>query len=251
VNRNIIGAVVGVQPFGGEGLSGTGPKAGGPLTLSRLVSGNRPLPAATGTGAASLQARGALNGIESEAAKLKAQASESLTVLADWTPSADVQGWARELAGEPPVGRLSALPGPTGEVDVHALLPRGRVLCIAPDAVRLAAQLVAAFACGNRALVPDTPEARAALETLPAALAKRIDWVAGAGTADTDAVLFAGDADRLGTLLQQFATRTGALVGCHVPDAAGRYAVERLLVERVVSINTSAAGGNASLMMVG
>ena len=33
VNRNIIGAVVGVQPFGGEGLSGTGPKAGGP-TLS-------------------------------------------------------------------------------------------------------------------------------------------------------------------------------------------------------------------------
>jgi hypothetical protein len=31
VNRNIIGAVVGVQPFGGEGLSGTGPKAGGPL----------------------------------------------------------------------------------------------------------------------------------------------------------------------------------------------------------------------------
>ena len=37
VNRNIIGAVVGVQPFGGEGLSGTGPKAGGPLYLWRLV----------------------------------------------------------------------------------------------------------------------------------------------------------------------------------------------------------------------
>jgi RHH-type proline utilization regulon transcriptional repressor/proline dehydrogenase/delta 1-pyrroline-5-carboxylate dehydrogenase len=35
VNRSIIGAVVGVQPFGGEGLSGTGPKAGGPLALSR------------------------------------------------------------------------------------------------------------------------------------------------------------------------------------------------------------------------
>ena len=33
VNRNQIGAVVGVQPFGGEGLSGTGPKAGGPTTL--------------------------------------------------------------------------------------------------------------------------------------------------------------------------------------------------------------------------
>ncbi|HVL21653.1 MAG TPA: trifunctional transcriptional regulator/proline dehydrogenase/L-glutamate gamma-semialdehyde dehydrogenase, partial [Amaricoccus sp.] len=37
INRNMIGAVVGVQPFGGRGLSGTGPKAGGPLYLGRLV----------------------------------------------------------------------------------------------------------------------------------------------------------------------------------------------------------------------
>lgn len=36
VNRNMIGAVVGVQPFGGEGLSGTGPKAGGPHMIPRL-----------------------------------------------------------------------------------------------------------------------------------------------------------------------------------------------------------------------
>ena len=38
VNRSMIGAVVGVQPFGGEGLSGTGPKAGGPLYLTRMVA---------------------------------------------------------------------------------------------------------------------------------------------------------------------------------------------------------------------
>jgi RHH-type proline utilization regulon transcriptional repressor/proline dehydrogenase/delta 1-pyrroline-5-carboxylate dehydrogenase len=38
VNRNMIGAVIGVQPFGGEGLSGTGPKAGGPNYLRRLVA---------------------------------------------------------------------------------------------------------------------------------------------------------------------------------------------------------------------
>ncbi len=42
VNRNIIGAVVGVQPFGGHGLSGTGPKAGGPLYLRRFLA-ERPL----------------------------------------------------------------------------------------------------------------------------------------------------------------------------------------------------------------
>ncbi len=38
VNRSMIGAVVGVQPFGGEGLSGTGPKAGGPHYLSRFAT---------------------------------------------------------------------------------------------------------------------------------------------------------------------------------------------------------------------
>jgi RHH-type proline utilization regulon transcriptional repressor/proline dehydrogenase/delta 1-pyrroline-5-carboxylate dehydrogenase len=38
VNRNIIGAVVGVQPFGGHGLSGTGPKAGGPHYLARFAT---------------------------------------------------------------------------------------------------------------------------------------------------------------------------------------------------------------------
>jgi len=38
VNRNITGAVVGVQPFGGEGLSGTGPKAGGPHYIYRFAA---------------------------------------------------------------------------------------------------------------------------------------------------------------------------------------------------------------------
>ncbi|MGI9462536.1 MAG: hypothetical protein ACR2OM_01265, partial [Aestuariivirgaceae bacterium] len=38
VNRNQIGAVVGSQPFGGEGLSGTGPKAGGPHYLHRFAT---------------------------------------------------------------------------------------------------------------------------------------------------------------------------------------------------------------------
>jgi RHH-type proline utilization regulon transcriptional repressor/proline dehydrogenase/delta 1-pyrroline-5-carboxylate dehydrogenase len=38
VNRNMIGAVVGIQPFGGEGLSGTGPKAGGPRYLARFAA---------------------------------------------------------------------------------------------------------------------------------------------------------------------------------------------------------------------
>lgn len=38
VNRSMVGAVVGLQPFGGEGLSGTGPKTGGPHYLLRFCS---------------------------------------------------------------------------------------------------------------------------------------------------------------------------------------------------------------------
>ncbi len=44
VNRNQIGAVVGVQPFGGEGLSGTGPKAGGPHYLTRFTRAAQAVP---------------------------------------------------------------------------------------------------------------------------------------------------------------------------------------------------------------
>jgi RHH-type proline utilization regulon transcriptional repressor/proline dehydrogenase/delta 1-pyrroline-5-carboxylate dehydrogenase len=47
VNRTVIGAVVGVQPFGGHGLSGTGPKAGGPLYLRRLLSARPAISAPT------------------------------------------------------------------------------------------------------------------------------------------------------------------------------------------------------------
>ena len=42
INRNVIGAVVGVNPFGGRGLSGTGPKAGGPHYLLRFASERTP-----------------------------------------------------------------------------------------------------------------------------------------------------------------------------------------------------------------
>ncbi|MEM6408357.1 MAG: L-glutamate gamma-semialdehyde dehydrogenase [Pseudomonadota bacterium] len=43
VNRNQIGAIVGSQPFGGEGLSGTGPKAGGPHYLTKFVTAEAPV----------------------------------------------------------------------------------------------------------------------------------------------------------------------------------------------------------------
>lgn len=76
VNRNMVGAVVGVQPFGGEGLSGTGPKAGGPLYLYRLLA-NRPESAL----AVTLARQDAEYPVD---AQLKAALTQPLNALREW-----------------------------------------------------------------------------------------------------------------------------------------------------------------------
>ena len=65
INRNMIGAVVGVQPFGGMGLSGTGPKAGGPHYLHRMATEQTITTntAAIGGNAGLAVARGALSSV--------------------------------------------------------------------------------------------------------------------------------------------------------------------------------------------
>jgi RHH-type proline utilization regulon transcriptional repressor/proline dehydrogenase/delta 1-pyrroline-5-carboxylate dehydrogenase len=74
VNRNIVGAVVGVHPFGGEGKSGTGPKAGGPLYLKRLQQRAVPLME---------HERQADPGVAALAAWAKANGHQSTAALAD------------------------------------------------------------------------------------------------------------------------------------------------------------------------
>ncbi|WP_374401845.1 trifunctional transcriptional regulator/proline dehydrogenase/L-glutamate gamma-semialdehyde dehydrogenase [Niveibacterium sp.] len=252
VNRNVIGAVVGVQPFGGEGLSGTGPKAGGPLALSRLVLGGAAqLPGSAGA-PASLPARGALTPLEARCSLLNAEARERLGLLARWCADASPErAIAEALATAPPVGSLITLPGPTGEANLYALMPRGTALCLANHAPALVPQLAACLATGNRAALVREATAEALFGSLPAPLAERIEWVESPLTADADAALFAGDADQLREIQRALAERDGPLLSCAASDGRGRYPLERLLAERVVSLNTSAAGGNATLMMIG
>ena len=67
-----------------------------------------------------------------------------------------------------------------------------------------------------------------------------------------DAVVHTGDAAELRSIMLAVASREGAIVGEHAFDPArGHVHLERLLIERVVSTNTAAAGGNASLMTLG
>ncbi|MEO8674947.1 MAG: bifunctional proline dehydrogenase/L-glutamate gamma-semialdehyde dehydrogenase PutA [Casimicrobiaceae bacterium] len=188
INRNIVGAVVGVQPFGGHGLSGTGPKAGGPLYLRRLVRGAARLPM--------------------------------------------------------PESPLS-LPGPTGEANTLELQPRGVVVCIADDAEALIAQTNAARATGNTPLwlrSPLTFAARDRLEGASVTFADALDPRA------VDAVLLDASAERAARVRAEFAAAAGKIVPVIAPEADGGYDPARLVVERTVTVNTAAAGGNAALL---
>ena len=66
-----------------------------------------------------------------------------------------------------------------------------------------------------------------------------------------DAVLFAGSREDLIALNQRLAARPGPIVPVHVAGSEGAYPVEWLARERSLSVNTTAAGGNAHLMMIG
>lgn len=175
VNRNQIGAVVGSQPFGGEGLSGTGPKAGGPLYLRRF---RRP-----------------------------AAASAPDLALAECD-----------------------LPGPTGESNRHRIHPRGRVVCLgrlgADDAVVRQAQIAAAERFGNT--VVDAPADPAAVATMD----------------EIGAVMAEGAPEALRAVRSALASRPGAIV----PLVTRTNDVCGLVGERALCIDTTAAGGNASLL---
>ena len=168
INRNIVGAVVGVQPFGGHGLSGTGPKAGGPLYLHRLLrAGPHHLPAETD------------------------------------------------------------LPGPVGERNIYRLTPRGAVLCLFQTQDGKSAQLAAVAATGNRAVLDPGSTFQAAL--------------------------LEGDAPDVLATAAALAERPGPIIGLQALSTAelsagAAYNPAWLLAEQVITTNTAAAGGNASLM---
>jgi len=242
VNRNMVGAVVGVQPFGGEGLSGTGPKAGGPLYLLRLLSRH---PA------------GAAHAALAHTAAQPPDGGLQTPLLA---PLHALQAWARQqgrsaladscaaLAQASCAGLSIRLPGPTGERNDYRLLPRERVLCLGDDDDGRLLQLATVLAAGSQAVWPAGTSALRA--TLPAAVQERVILAADAMAADFDAVLHGGDSEGLLFTQRRLAGRPGALVHLAAvrseDDALA--ALLRLVLERAVSINTTAAGGNASLM---
>lgn len=238
VNRNIVGAVVGVQPFGGHGRSGTGPKAGGPLYLRRLLATcpqGDPMPG------------------------IRAAENPLLRRYADWLAERGDAVMARRclaLAARSLFGRAIDLPGPVGERNLYVLRGRGVILCLPRTVAGLFLQIGTALATGNEACISANPGLAQVLATLPEHLQVMIRVPAPESMPAAAVVLFEGDPDALCLCMQEMAS-TGEAV-CPVfglasgAVAAGEdYPLDWLVAETTISTNTAAAGGNANLMSIG
>ncbi len=240
VNRNIIGAVVGVQPFGGERRSGTGPKAGGPLYLHRLLR-RTPGPdfAQRGSETGGGSAFDAFVRWLDDAARAEFDRDEVTALLAH----AETYR-SRSLAGL----RLS-LVGPTGEDNSLSFLPRGTLAGVAGTTAGALHQILAAVATGNRIVFGDDEPVRMLRSVLPPLVAANVgidaDWAMGSFAA----LLFDGPDASADDWRRRLAARDGPILPLLRPQPI--YDPARLVVERSLSINTAAAGGNASLMAMG
>ncbi|MEM6899410.1 MAG: bifunctional proline dehydrogenase/L-glutamate gamma-semialdehyde dehydrogenase PutA [Pseudomonadota bacterium] len=205
VNRNQIGAIVGSQPFGGEGLSGTGPKAGGPLYLDRFYTA----------------------GLEGEGSPSSGPAvsREMLQAALDALP-------------DPSDKRLSSedLPGPTGESNRLSIFPRGRVLCLGPGFEHAKRQAEAVEARGCRALI--------VAEDAKSGFAGHVSPDVLTSLEGIDLVAWWGDEETARAYRKALAARSGAIL----PLITGSNLGEYCLREQHICIDTTAAGGNASLL---
>jgi len=208
VNRNQIGAIVGSQPFGGEGLSGTGPKAGGPHYLrrfTRLIKG---------------AVRHDLNNGK--------------------TLSIDVVQAALDALDIPKNKALTTqeMPGPTGESNRLSTYARGKILCLGPTLkdAQTQAEIARRAGCAALPICSDLLEGEGLNGT--------INFDDLTTLQGFDGVAFWGSPEGARSIRKALAQRPGAII----PIFDDMDMEERCVFERHVSIDTTASGGNVSLL---
>ncbi len=206
VNRNQIGAIVGSQPFGGEGLSGTGPKAGGPHYLARFC--------------------------KEDPASGEVVEGENITIREVQRKLSAMNGVSGSAL------HTKSLPGPTGERNELSTHPRGLVLCLGPTAEAAAEQAALAESRGCTALqvAPGATGDDAISGYLARAQLEHIDGFAAVA-------LWSSDVDA-SCARRALSAREGPLI----PLLATREMARWCVLERHICIDTTAAGGNASLL---
>lgn len=181
INRNQIGAVVGSQPFGGEGLSGTGPKAGGPNYLKRFLK-VAPVQCAdvAGTPLTATEINKAFEALESK----------------------------MNQRGFPAPTDFEDLPGPTGESNRYFKKSRGRVLCLGPTAEQAEKQAKQSIALGCCAL--------AAAPGVSDGLDGKVDQIALLDIDRLDAVI--SWSSNASSIRKALAKRNGPIVPLHADE---------------------------------
>lgn len=238
VNRNQIGAIVGSQPFGGEGLSGTGPKAGGPQYVRRFMKGE------------TVQSVTESTDEKVDTKKLKSLIGK-LERMNTQEPKARIETMKSifDSVPEPLDAHAEELPGPTGESNILTNHARGTVLCLGPDKDTAIEQMTMALAQGNKAVVialgiSHTLD-RAARAGLPVVgMEGRLDAEAIEKVDGFEAVVSCAKPSLLKPYRQALMKREGALL----PLITEHKLDQRYVIERHLCIDTTAAGGNASLI---
>ena len=246
VNRDQVGAVVGSQPFGGHGLSGTGPKAGGPNYLSRLCIGPRH-PGEMDIPGKPVGLKEINEAIEHLASRPVLKPAERMALICAALPEdskASVSAMAAIDAG------TLDLPGPTGESNQLELRPKGTVLCLGPGSGAILAQAMQALASGNR-VVAVSETGHPALKRLCGSglpiriLEGSVECLAALASLPVDAIAAASmPEDARFELRKALAARDGPIVPL-VSELGDPIA---FCNERSICIDTTASGGNAALL---
>lgn len=196
VNRNQIGAIVGSQPFGGEGLSGTGPKAGGPAYVNRFYA--------------------------SKVQKSPFEYDEESNSLDAVQAIIDDARYPQNL----PTHKQD-LPGPTGESNRLSIYPKGVILCMGPGEKITRKQAAIVEKVGSVPLC--------VTGFLPELLTNLSGF---------DGVAYWGSDPAARQIRQALAERDGAIL----PLYGGEDMENFCHLERHLCIDTTASGGNVSLL---
>jgi len=244
INRNQIGAVVGTQPFGGEGLSGTGPKAGGPWYLPRFLA--HPICTSEAPQIQSVETT-EVAPLVGEMRKVKsAHQAVDVEQLNRIAAEQGIEHKTRSIIG------IDSMPGPTGEINQLSAHPRGVVLCLGPGRGDALLQAISALAQQNRVvIVAEKGDEIGRLLSRHGLPARGVEGILEAGSLrdleGIDAVMSLASQQSLRAYRAALADRDGKLI----PLICETGAPERLVVERHLCIDTTAAGGNASLIAAG
>lgn len=242
VNRNQVGAIVGSQPFGGEGLSGTGPKAGGFISLNAYSQNTQATPAGDSRFIA---------GDFSPAEPLSLSSFDGfddvkLDAVRKVFPELGDDFFSYLSSSYQKFSARKDLPGPTGETNELSYYPRGTVLCLGPGQSNALQQTLTALTLGNACLsvISEANYHRLTSLGLTNNTVQRLGSMPSEDFLLSDhyqAILWQGDP---GSLEHIIARRNREIL----PVVSSIYESWRLITEQVITVNTTAAGGNASLL---